>query len=114
MVELHKLKVSDLKAMIRYYNIHVIVRGYSKLNKTELINLLNQYMDNGPSEITSRPVNIPYPRRVEKIQKSKKSEVKPVEEIKEIIEEPKPQPKTQPKPQPPEVPFRRMTRSQTK
>ena len=109
MVELHTLKVNELKAMIRYYNIHVIVRGYSKLNKVELINLLNQYMDNGPSEITSRAVNIPYPKQAEKIQKSKKAIEIPTVEIPKIIEPPK----SKAQPSPPEVPFRRLTRSQT-
>ena len=107
MVELHKLKVSDLKAMIRYYNIHVIVKGYSKLNKTELINLLNEYMDNGPTEVLSRAINIPVPASAPPKQKSKpKSKMTVVS----VVEEPKPQPKTQL----PENPFRRMTRSQTK
>ena len=106
MVELHKLKVSELKAMIRYYNLHVIVKGYSKLNKTELINLLNQYMDNGPSSVSTKSIDIPLPTQTAKIIKSKKAVVIPVEEVEEEPEIIEP-----PKRQPPEVPYRRFTRS---
>ncbi len=91
MVELHKLKVSELKSMIRYYNIHVIVRGYSKLNKIELINLLNQYMDNGPSEITSRAVNIPVPVASLAKPRTRKAVAIQAVEIPKVVEPPKPQ-----------------------
>ena len=109
MVELHNMKVTELKAMIRYYNIHVIVKGYSKLNKTELINLLNQYMDNGPTEITSRAINIPVPKASSPKQKIKSKSKMPV--VNPAAEKPKPI--EQPKAAAP-IAERRVTRSQTK
>ncbi|MGI9556182.1 MAG: hypothetical protein ACR2M9_04900 [Cyanophyceae cyanobacterium] len=67
--EMEKMKVAEIKAHVRAFNEHFAIRGYSKLNKSQLISeVLTAQMRirNAASKPAPKPTEKPTPQKITK------------------------------------------------
>jgi hypothetical protein len=66
--EMEKMKVAEIKAHVRAYNEHFAIRGYSKLNKSQLISevLTAQMRIRNAGKPAPKPAEKPTPQKITK------------------------------------------------